>query len=154
MLRGVDAALGETTEDVVFQIGSSTYKPSVGRHIAFLSRQEFESSIAAARIVITHAGVGTILLCVQAGKVPFLVPRLAAFDEVIDDHQVEICEQLQPSGRVVYVRDLTRLPELLAESRVTEPRTVVSPLIDFIRGDLTEFSKTYGTRDPYSSLVS
>jgi UDP-N-acetylglucosamine transferase subunit ALG13 len=153
MLRAVDAALQGTTEDVLFQIGNSTFVPSLGRHVAFLSRDEFESMIAAARIVITHAGVGTILLCAQAGKVPFLLPRLASYDEVIDDHQIEICEQLQRSGRAVYVRDLIALRELLTDSRTAEPHSHVSPLIDLIRGDLTAFAKTYGTRDPFRSVL-
>lgn len=42
-----------------------------------------------ADLVISHAGIGSFLMCLQYEKIPILFPRQAALKEHIDDHQSE-----------------------------------------------------------------
>jgi UDP-N-acetylglucosamine transferase subunit ALG13 len=67
-----------------------------------------------ARVVVAHAGVGSILLCASKGRVPIVVPRLARYDEVVDDHQVFLARRLGASGNVVCAEDPADLPDLVA----------------------------------------
>jgi UDP-N-acetylglucosamine transferase subunit ALG13 len=39
-------------------------------------------------VVISHGGVGSLLACLDQGKVPFVLPRESRFQEHVDDHQV------------------------------------------------------------------
>ncbi|WNB85436.1 glycosyltransferase [Cellulomonas sp. ATA003] len=52
--------------------------------------EEFRAEIEAADVVVSHAGVGTFMRCLDAGKVAILVPRRAARGEHVDDHQEQI----------------------------------------------------------------
>lgn len=115
MLEAAERAIADARvdDDVLFQTGHATFEPRRGRRIPFLSHAEFERVIRAARVVVTHAGVGTVLTCVHAGKKPLLVPRLKRHGEIVDDHQVQICEELDRRGVAIYVRDLDRLADLL-----------------------------------------
>ena len=51
---------------------------------------DFQREIERADVVVSHAGVGTFLRCLGAGRVPVLVPRRLAFGEHVDDHQEQI----------------------------------------------------------------
>jgi UDP-N-acetylglucosamine transferase subunit ALG13 len=57
--------------------------------------------IQKAEIVITHAGIGSILLCLILDKVPIIFPRYADLKEHVDDHQVEISLRLEKEKAVL-----------------------------------------------------
>jgi UDP-N-acetylglucosamine transferase subunit ALG13 len=63
---------------------------------------------------VTHAGVGSILIALTNGKRPIVVPRLRAFGETVDDHQVESARRFATAGLVTLVEDPARLAEALA----------------------------------------
>jgi UDP-N-acetylglucosamine transferase subunit ALG13 len=66
------------------------------------------TAIAEADVVVAHAGAGIALTVLEAGKVPILVPRRAAFGEHVDDHQGEIAGRLHELG-LAFVTDVTDL---------------------------------------------
>jgi UDP-N-acetylglucosamine--N-acetylmuramyl-(pentapeptide) pyrophosphoryl-undecaprenol N-acetylglucosamine transferase len=66
------------------------------------------AAIAEADVVVAHAGAGIALTILEAGKVPILVPRRAAFAEHIDDHQGEIASRLEQLG-LAFVTDAADL---------------------------------------------
>ena len=51
-----------------------------------------------ADVVVAHAGVGSAIMAMQAGKCPILVPRERAHREHVDDHQHEIASTLARAG--------------------------------------------------------
>jgi UDP-N-acetylglucosamine transferase subunit ALG13 len=71
--------------------------------------------------VITHAGAGTALVCIQQGKHPILVPRLARHGEVIDDHQVPFAEKMAEAGLAAVVHDMKDLARAIATVRSIRP---------------------------------
>lgn len=100
LLRRVDELCGAGVigEPVVAQIGHSSYLPK-----NFLFRRFFEphteaNLIKESRLVIAHGGSGTIVQCLRANKVVIAVPRLSKFLEHVDDHQIEIVEELSARG--------------------------------------------------------
>lgn len=72
--------------------------------------------------VVSHAGVGTFLLAWRAGHVPVVVPRLRAFGEHVDDHQVELVRALEAQGRVIAVWDVAELAAAVCSVPPREPR--------------------------------
>lgn len=58
-----------------------------------------------ARVVLGHAGPGTVLDARAAGRLPVVVPRLAARGEVVDDHQVTFGRWMAARGRALCVED-------------------------------------------------
>ena len=77
LIRYVDRYLdsGRILEDVFAQIGCSKYKPCNFQYCDFMEYHEMTEQIRLARVVITHAGIGSYLTCLNLNKVPIIFPR-------------------------------------------------------------------------------
>jgi UDP-N-acetylglucosamine--N-acetylmuramyl-(pentapeptide) pyrophosphoryl-undecaprenol N-acetylglucosamine transferase len=74
----------------------------------FVPSSELDAAIADADLVIGHAGAGTTLTALTAGRFPVLVPRAAAQNENMDDHQLLFARLLDERGIAMH-----REPETL-----------------------------------------
>lgn len=102
LVRAVDHMATQVNgEPVVVQLGHSTYVPTACTWTRFLPFPELRRHVEEARIVVSHAGAGMLLLCAQAGKIPIVVPRRKRFAEHVDDHQVELASRMAQSGYAV-----------------------------------------------------
>jgi UDP-N-acetylglucosamine transferase subunit ALG13 len=108
--RLVEALDDLDPEELVVQCGASRGAPKRARCMPYLSYDELQALVRGARVVITHAGVGTTLTALGLGKRPVLVPRLRRYGEAVDDHQVAFARRLQQEGLAVMVEDVGRLP--------------------------------------------
>jgi UDP-N-acetylglucosamine transferase subunit ALG13 len=89
MIRAMDAWAAGQDEEVVAQIGAGQFEP---RHMAWvrrLERPDYAAKVHAARLVVAHAGVGSIVSAGEQGKPIVVLPRRAALGEHTSDHQVE-----------------------------------------------------------------
>ena len=68
-------------------------------------------------ILITHGGAGTMVDAAKRGKRTVAVPRLARYGEHVDDHQLELTEQLHSMNLVYACPDVEHLPEALRAVR-------------------------------------
>lgn len=79
-------------------------------------------AVEVADLVVAHAGVGSALCALDAGRTPALLPRLRRFGEHTDDHQVLIAQELERRGLAVVAPPQDLSEELLlraAAGRVT-----------------------------------
>lgn len=116
----------DVDEEVVVQHGPSALRPPGARCVDFLPFDELSRLVADARVVVAHAGVGSILLSVARGRAPVVVPRLPSLGEVVDDHQLLLARRLALSGSVTCVEDVDDLPALV---RLGSPTGVPDHLI-------------------------
>ena len=112
---------GAAGEDLFLQLGSTPIEPRHVRFERFLSFGRVLEEMGRASVVITHAGAGTALVCIQQGKHPILVPRLARHGEVIDDHQVMFAEKMAEVGLAAVVHDVADLAKVIAKVRTLPP---------------------------------
>lgn len=107
----VDALLATNalSDETVWQVGETSRNDLPGQVRHQVSNEEFIDHSMSADIVITHAGVGSILNLMDHGISPLVVPRRATRNEHVDDHQVQICAQLQrlQLGTVAEVSDIS-----------------------------------------------
>lgn len=101
-------------EEVVAQCGNSTVRPGNARCVDFLAFDELTALVAEARVVVMHAGAGSVLTALAAGRRPIAVPRLRRYGEAVDDHQVEFGRSLAAAGLVTMVEDPDDLPRAIA----------------------------------------
>ncbi|NUT54618.1 MAG: hypothetical protein HOQ03_01365, partial [Thermoleophilia bacterium] len=85
---------------------------------------------------VTHAGVGSVLVALANGKRPVVVPRLKAFGEAVDDHQLQLGRRFAAAGLVTLVEDLGALEAALAAE---QPAAAVAPSATALAADLTRF---------------
>lgn len=107
-LVGAVASLA-AVDSVVLQRGHSGLEPDGVRAVDFLPFEELASLARDAETIVTHAGVGSILLSLTCGKVPLVVPRLKLHGEAVDDHQVSLAQRLGEAGLVRVVDDVELL---------------------------------------------
>lgn len=79
----------ELTKEVYGQIGHSKYIPKNFAYRQFIGFDQMINYISLSDIVISHAGVGSTLLCLNLGKIPIIFPRRREFNEHLDNHQLE-----------------------------------------------------------------
>lgn len=105
LLGAVCAIVAHLPSPVIIQTGSANYV-CIGAVVRkFVAMDEFEGLIDAASLAVMHAGAGSVIHAVRAGKVPVVMPRRAKYGEHIDDHQLEFARQLAQAGLVVVAEE-------------------------------------------------
>ena len=105
LVRSMDLYAATTGERVVIQRGSSAYEPRHADSLTFTDYETMEALNRAARLVVTHAAAGAIILALRLGKPLVVVPRRAADGEALDDHQHQLAAALAAQGRVQVVAE-------------------------------------------------
>jgi UDP-N-acetylglucosamine--N-acetylmuramyl-(pentapeptide) pyrophosphoryl-undecaprenol N-acetylglucosamine transferase len=87
--------------EVVWQLGHTPAHPGMpGTTHTWMSYSALVDAAEHADVVIEHAGVGSILMALRAGKVPIVFARSCSYGEHIDDHQTELADALSREGLV------------------------------------------------------
>lgn len=114
--------------DVVWQTGTTDVAGLPIEAVPAMSGTRLADCIRQADAVVAHAGTGSALTALAAGKIPVLVPRSAAYGEHIDDHQQQIAASLARAGLAVAAEasevelaDLTRAAALRALPALSLP---------------------------------
>ena len=122
--RLLDAALAlRSDEKVVIQYGSTKPDEAMVENLEgnfefhqYLSNEEFEKYMKEARVIITHAGVGTIIEGLKFDKMMIVAARVKKYKEHVNDHQLQILDTFEREGYILRLDDFSKLPELLKEN--------------------------------------
>ena len=109
-------------DNVVIQTGYTDYKPKVCKWFKFVNPKDFEQLCKKSDLIITHAGVGSIMTCLKFGKTTIVVPRLKKFGEHRDDHQLQITKELEKQGKILAVYDVDQLKNIISKAGNWKPR--------------------------------
>jgi UDP-N-acetylglucosamine transferase subunit ALG13 len=116
LIKKIDELKKEGTiqDDVIIQIGFSTYEPKHCQWSKLIPYQQMVKNVADARIVITHGGPASFIMPLQIGKIPIVVPRQHQFGEHVNDHQVEFVRNVEKRmGTVIDVEDVKKLGDII-----------------------------------------
>jgi len=109
LLRKMDEIALRIPSDMAIQRGYSKYFPRNVKHFDFVPLDTAVEYIRKARLVVSHAGIGTIMLCKKYGIPLLILPRRKKYGEVMNDHQLEIAKILEEKGdenvHVIYEED-------------------------------------------------
>jgi len=133
-------------ESVFIQTGSGTHTTSFP-HARFIPFEEVYEKIREARIVISHAGAGTLLMCADLGKVPIMMARKQFLGEHIDDHQQMFAKRMVERGRILLIdkpedlqKNILHYDEL-CRSLPSDPHLVEPSLAQHLKEVLSGFTK-------------
>lgn len=115
---------GKCDENTIWQLGVTDRQGLPGAVHQYMTAKEFEQSAQDADVVVTHAGVGTVMDLLNMGKSPVVVPRRADLGEHVDDHQQQITDLLMSLGLAVPVQVEELTAEDLERSRLRSTLTV------------------------------
>ena len=117
LVRTVDAWARERgRRDVFAQIGDGEYIPTGVEWARFLEPADFRARLAAASVIVAHAGMGSILTALELEKPILILPRRAALREQRNDHQLATAERLGERGLVHVALDERELERRLDQA--------------------------------------
>ena len=114
-VKMLDEVCEGINEEVVCQTIGCTYKAKNIRIIGFVAPDEFNRIFSEARLIIAHAGMGTILSALKQQKPLIIVPRLASLGEHRNDHQMATAMRMHELGYVNVAYDKAQLADLLSK---------------------------------------
>ena len=103
-------------ENIVVQYGHTSISGYDIKGQKFYDKDTFESHIKNCDILITHSGAGTLITAIQLGKSPLVWPRRKMYNEHINDHQLEICDQFQKLGYCDIVESIEEIQKNISLS--------------------------------------
>lgn len=131
--------------EIVAQIGYTTYKPRNYKCFKFLEIEEFKKYLDESELIITHSGVGTIINSLKRSKKIIVFPRLSKYEEHVDDHQEEIAKIFTNSKYVLFANDKIQLKKSIEGIKGFCPKKYVSHdnkisdiIINYIEGERNE----------------
>ncbi|THD82303.1 glycosyl transferase family 28 [Aliigemmobacter aestuarii] len=133
---------------VIAQTGQSSKTYTHLQTCAHLDQRAFADTFAAARVVVAHAGMGTILTALDLGKPLILMPRRADLGEHRNDHQQDTAAEMAQLSNVTVVQSsaalCVALDRALAAPRAVgdvpvaaEPKALIEAVRSFIWTGLT-----------------
>ena len=129
MVKIVDAWVAEKARtDFYAQIGDGGWEPKSIPFTHFLNPVEFKQHFAKARIIVAHAGMGTILSALHHGKPILVMPKLANLGEHRNEHQLATARRMMSLGNVTVAFDEAELREKLDHLDAIIPQQKIAPV--------------------------
>lgn len=114
-VKAVDEIAPEIGEPIIAQTIGCTYQAKNIETVGLLSPDEFNKIFDAARLIVAHAGMGTILSALTRQKPIIVMPRLAAYKEHRNDHQISTAMKLHELGYIHVAYDNLQLRRLMCD---------------------------------------
>ncbi len=129
----------DTTEKIIAQIGSTKFESKKIELHKYVSSSEFDKYMNDARIVITHAGVGTIVNGIKMGKTMIVAARRKEYKEHVNNHQLQILDTFSKEGYIIPLENFDDLQNLINTD--FRPKKFVSNNAEFINKLEIEINK-------------
>jgi len=84
----------------VVQALHSRYKAKNFKVLNFIPFEEFNTYVDSAELIISHAGMGTIISALEKGKPIIILPRLMEYNEHRNEHQLATAKKMDALGYV------------------------------------------------------
>jgi len=114
LIHKMDAIAADTGERVVIQIGLGKTFPQHSEYFDFKPREEVLAMQRAARVIVCHAGIGSVMDALEVRRPVIVVPRFKRLHEHMTDHQLDIAQAVERRGWGRMVLDMEDLPAACA----------------------------------------
>lgn len=141
LVAAVDGLIAKSvyTEEIVAQVGHGGYTPQHMPWVATMPHTAYTEHIRESDGVISHAGMGTIIQCLQMEKPLLVMPRLKRHGEVVNDHQAGTARKFEERGSVLVANDVVDLPFKLSQLKGFRPSTWTSSSRENIVDRINQF---------------
>lgn len=113
LIRCVDDLAPRLNEEIIAQTCHFGFAPKNIKTVDFIAPDEFDTIFERARLIVSHAGVGTILTALQKNKPIVVVPRIAALGEHRNEHQLSTVSAFKDLGYVHVAMNEEELTNIL-----------------------------------------
>jgi len=124
LIRIIDKLAPQLNEEIVAQVYQCGFTPQHIKTVDFLAPDEFNALFDRAGLIVSHAGMGTILSALQKDKPIIVFPRIAALGEHRNEHQLATARKFKEMGTVNVAMDEAELTDMLLHGRQTAARHI------------------------------
>lgn len=139
LIRILDEIAPQLDEEIVAQVNGSGYLPRHINTIDLLPPDEFDRLFSSARLIVAHAGIGTIITAMQQQKPVIIFPRIAALGEHRNEHQLATAAKMKEAGWVYVANTKEELAELLQTPDLHPLCTIGSSASESLVESITDF---------------
>lgn len=118
LIKIIDEIAPQLGDEVVAQAFFGDYKPKNIKTIDFISPVEFARYIDDSKLIIAHAGMGTIISATTKDKPIVVFPRKLALGEHTTDHQMATARKMKELGIVQVAFEEDELKSLLLNDKI------------------------------------
>ena len=115
LILKMDEIASATAEETIIQIGVGKTIPKTCEHFDFKPREEVLDIQRRARVIVCHAGIGSVLDALTVRRPFIVVPRLKKFGEHMNDHQLDLSRAVERRGWGRMVLNIDDLPAACAD---------------------------------------
>ncbi len=103
LIRTMDewASSRQYTDEIIAQIGRGTYHPKSFKYTDFVTPGEYIQYFERADLIVSHAGMGTIITALEKGKPLIVMPKRASLGEQRNEHQLATVRHFQRSKQIL-----------------------------------------------------
>lgn len=113
LVKIVDEAAPKIKHKIFAQIGNSSYIPKNFEFVKNLELAEFEKHFSSADLIVSHAGMGTIISSLVESKPIWVCPRRFSLKEHRNDHQVHTVNKFKSFSGFSTFEDVSELISLV-----------------------------------------
>lgn len=140
-VRIVDGIAPSLPTPVFAQIGHGRYRPANMEYRAFVPPVDFDGLLERCTLIVSHAGIGTVVMAQRHLKPLILFPRSGALKEHRNEHQRDTAQALEGRRGIHIARDAAELEALLLRGGDLSPPDVeeAKPEREQLRGAIAGF---------------
>ena len=139
LIKMLDEIAPQLDEEIVAQVNGSQYLPHHVNTIDILPPDEFDKLFKRARLIVAHAGIGTIISAMQYQKPIIIFPRIAALSEHRNEHQLATANKMKEAGWVYVATEKEELQSLLSRSDLHPLCSIGNGASESLVKSITEF---------------
>lgn len=120
-------ALDNPEFEVFAQTGNTKYIPQNIEHERFIEPPQFTERFHQSDLIVSHAGMGTILSSLRYQKPLLVMPRIAKLGEHRNEHQLATANHLNQLNKVNVAKDEDELVTLLSDTSRLRLKAPIGP---------------------------
>lgn len=124
LVKAVDEWCGRQRDDIevfaqVGRLGPANYQPTRFAFEEKLSQDSFEERLKASKLIVSHAGMGSIISALTHQKPILILPRIAKLGEHRNEHQLATAERFRARSGITVADDEVALAARLDDFKAT-----------------------------------
>jgi UDP-N-acetylglucosamine transferase subunit ALG13 len=148
LVRALDDWAGKAAESpkIIAQAispASDAYTPRHFDMIPHLSPAEYEERFSQADLIVSHAGMGSILTAYTHGKPIVIMPRRGHLRETRNDHQYTTVQNLKDRPGLFIAHDETEFPTVMEAALGTRPNQELPRLSPIADAEFTDALRSF-----------
>lgn len=143
LIAAMDALAPDLEGEVIAQTGKGTYEPTHMSARSAIPPAQFEQMVQRSRLIVSHAGIGSVLTAQRFAKPIVLMPRRAELGEHRNDHQLATARKLAGRSGIVVAMDESELADAIRDGLTVRDVTATSsPSARSLHQSLAQFIET------------